>query len=67
MIEGGPTLAASALAAGLVDRFSVYIAPRVLGEGPSLAEAFQGLDVDLEPRSRAPLGEGTLVNYGVGP
>lgn len=67
MIEGGPTLAASALAEDLVDRLHLYLAPRVLGEGPSLAEAFSGLQVDLEPRSRAPLGEGTLVSYGVRP
>lgn len=65
LIEGGPTLAASALAAGLVDRLHLYLAPRVLGEGPSLADAWRGLEVDLEPRSRAPLGEGTLVSYGV--
>lgn len=65
MLEGGPTLAGSALQAGLVDTVHIYIAPRVLGEGPSLAEAWQGLHVELEPRSRAPLGEGTLVTYGV--
>lgn len=65
MVEGGPTLAAALLAAGLVDRWHLYLAPRVLGEGPSLAEALAGVDVDLTPRSRAPLGEGTLVSYGV--
>lgn len=65
LLEGGPTLAASALAAGLVDRLHLYLAPRVLGEGPSLADAWRGLDVELAPRSRSPLGEGTLVSYDV--
>jgi 2,5-diamino-6-hydroxy-4-(5-phosphoribosylamino)pyrimidine 1'-reductase len=65
LVEGGPTLAASWLASGHVDRFTLYTAPRVLGEGPSLAEAFEGLDVDLVPRSRGALGEGLLACYGV--
>jgi diaminohydroxyphosphoribosylaminopyrimidine deaminase/5-amino-6-(5-phosphoribosylamino)uracil reductase len=65
MLEGGPTLAGAALAEGLVDRAHVYIAPRILGGGPCLAEAWDGLAVELEPRSRTALGEGTLVNYGV--
>jgi diaminohydroxyphosphoribosylaminopyrimidine deaminase/5-amino-6-(5-phosphoribosylamino)uracil reductase len=33
MVEGGPTLAAAFLAAGLVDRWVRYEAPRVLGAG----------------------------------
>ena len=33
MVEGGPRLAASFLAAGLVDRWLRYEAPRVLGQG----------------------------------
>jgi riboflavin-specific deaminase-like protein len=65
LVEGGPTLAAALLAAGLVDRWHLYLAPRVLGAGPSLASALEGVETELEPRSRAPLGEGTLVSYGV--
>lgn len=67
LLEGGPTLGASFLAAGLVDRIHVYVAPRILGEGPSLAGALEGVPVTLDPRSRGPLGEGTLISYGVQP
>lgn len=67
LLEGGPTVAASFLEAGMVDRFTLYLAPRILGEGPSLADAFTGIEADLEPRARAPLGEGTLVAYGAAP
>jgi diaminohydroxyphosphoribosylaminopyrimidine deaminase/5-amino-6-(5-phosphoribosylamino)uracil reductase len=33
LLEGGPTLAASFLAAGLVDKLLVFVAPRLAGEG----------------------------------
>lgn len=67
LLEGGPSLAASALQEGLVDRFHLYIAPRVLGEGPSLAAALEDLRLELAPRARFPVGEGTLLSYGVCP
>ncbi len=35
LLEGGPTLAGAFLAAGKVDRILAYIAPVLLGEGPS--------------------------------
>ncbi len=35
LLEGGPTLAAAFLGAGLVDRFVWYLAPKVLGGGPA--------------------------------
>lgn len=35
MVEGGPTLAAAFLSAGLVDRWVQYVAPVVLGAGPT--------------------------------
>ncbi|NUS73662.1 MAG: bifunctional diaminohydroxyphosphoribosylaminopyrimidine deaminase/5-amino-6-(5-phosphoribosylamino)uracil reductase RibD [Corynebacteriales bacterium] len=35
LLEGGPTLAGSMLAAGLVDRVIAYIAPKLLGAGPN--------------------------------
>ena len=35
MVEGGPTLAASFLGAGLVDRWVNFTAPVFLGGGPS--------------------------------
>ncbi len=34
LLEGGPTLAAAFLAAGVVDRVEWYVAPVVLGAGP---------------------------------
>jgi diaminohydroxyphosphoribosylaminopyrimidine deaminase/5-amino-6-(5-phosphoribosylamino)uracil reductase len=40
LLEGGPTLAGSFVAEGLVDRVVGYVAPALLGAGPSvLAEA----------------------------
>ncbi len=36
LLEGGPTLAAAFLAAGLVDEAVVHLAPVLLGSGPSL-------------------------------
>lgn len=36
LLEGGPTLAAAFLRAGLVDRLVGYVAPALLGAGPSL-------------------------------
>jgi diaminohydroxyphosphoribosylaminopyrimidine deaminase/5-amino-6-(5-phosphoribosylamino)uracil reductase len=36
LLEGGPTLAAAFLRAGLVDEAVVHLAPRLLGAGPSL-------------------------------
>ncbi|MEV5706996.1 bifunctional diaminohydroxyphosphoribosylaminopyrimidine deaminase/5-amino-6-(5-phosphoribosylamino)uracil reductase RibD [Actinoallomurus sp. NPDC052274] len=35
LLEGGPTLAGSFVAAGLVDRVVAYLAPRLLGAGPA--------------------------------
>jgi diaminohydroxyphosphoribosylaminopyrimidine deaminase/5-amino-6-(5-phosphoribosylamino)uracil reductase len=35
LLEGGPTLAGAFLAAGLVDRVVAYVAPKLLGAGPS--------------------------------
>jgi diaminohydroxyphosphoribosylaminopyrimidine deaminase/5-amino-6-(5-phosphoribosylamino)uracil reductase len=38
LLEGGPTLAAAFLEAGLVDKLLVFVAPRLSGDGPSLVE-----------------------------
>lgn len=65
LVEGGPTVAASFLREGLVDRFTLYIAPMILAQGPSLPEALSGTQTPLLPRSRVPLGEGVLVAYEV--
>ncbi len=42
LLEGGPRLAASFLAAGLVDRWVQYTAPVVLGDGPSWPSSTSG-------------------------
>src|SRR5207302_4664678 len=34
LLEGGPTLASSFLAAALVDKLVVFVAPKLAGEGP---------------------------------
>jgi diaminohydroxyphosphoribosylaminopyrimidine deaminase / 5-amino-6-(5-phosphoribosylamino)uracil reductase len=60
LLEGGPTLAASFLAADLVDKLLVFVAPTLVGEGPY---AFGALP---EPRalrraSVEPVGEDVLL------
>jgi len=44
MVEGGPTLASSLLADGLVDRWVQFVAPQVLGEGVGWTAAPARLD-----------------------
>ena len=39
LLEGGPTLAASFLAEGLVDKLMVFVAPVLSGDGPGLLTA----------------------------
>jgi diaminohydroxyphosphoribosylaminopyrimidine deaminase/5-amino-6-(5-phosphoribosylamino)uracil reductase len=61
LLEGGPSVAAAFLAAGLVDRLLVFVAPVLAGEGPGLAAALpepQGL-LRLEAR---PVGEDVLLS-----
>jgi diaminohydroxyphosphoribosylaminopyrimidine deaminase/5-amino-6-(5-phosphoribosylamino)uracil reductase len=52
LVEGGPTILASFFRAGLVDEAQVFVAPMMIGEGPSvladlsigdLSEAFSPL------------------------
>ena len=38
LLEGGPTLAAAFLEAGLVDKLLVFVAPRISGDGPGMLE-----------------------------
>ncbi|MFC8192293.1 bifunctional diaminohydroxyphosphoribosylaminopyrimidine deaminase/5-amino-6-(5-phosphoribosylamino)uracil reductase RibD [Cellulomonas sp. NPDC057328] len=65
LVEGGPTLAAAFLAAGVVDEVHAYVAPVLLGAGPAavadlgvrtLADA-----VRLRPVEVVPLGPDVLV------
>jgi diaminohydroxyphosphoribosylaminopyrimidine deaminase/5-amino-6-(5-phosphoribosylamino)uracil reductase len=55
MVEGGPELAASAMAAGVIDKLSLFFAPKIIGGNEArplfggrsvrrLADA-QGLDI----------------------
>ncbi|HET7760512.1 MAG TPA: bifunctional diaminohydroxyphosphoribosylaminopyrimidine deaminase/5-amino-6-(5-phosphoribosylamino)uracil reductase RibD [Gaiellaceae bacterium] len=61
LLEGGPTLATSFLAAGLVDKLLVFVAPTLSGSGP---RAFGELPVPREVRhvSLERLGEDVLVS-----
>ena len=65
LVEGGPTLAAAFLAAGLVDEVRAYVAPVLLGAGPSaLGDLGVGTITDavrLVPREVVPLGPDVLV------
>jgi diaminohydroxyphosphoribosylaminopyrimidine deaminase/5-amino-6-(5-phosphoribosylamino)uracil reductase len=60
LLEGGPTLAAAFLEAGLVDKLLVFVAPRISGEGPGMLEALpRGLELSrLEARQ---IGEDVLL------
>jgi diaminohydroxyphosphoribosylaminopyrimidine deaminase / 5-amino-6-(5-phosphoribosylamino)uracil reductase len=60
LLEGGPALASSFLAAGLVDKLLVFVAPRLSGEGPGpvarLPEPIELLRLTAEP-----VGEDVLL------
>ena len=60
LLEGGPTLAAAFLEAGLVDKLLVFTAPRLSGDGPGMME---GLPTPLElTRMEArPIGGDVLI------
>jgi diaminohydroxyphosphoribosylaminopyrimidine deaminase/5-amino-6-(5-phosphoribosylamino)uracil reductase len=60
LLEGGPTLAAAFLAADLVDKLLIFVAPTVAGAGPPLVASLS------EPRrltrlSARPVGEDVLL------
>jgi diaminohydroxyphosphoribosylaminopyrimidine deaminase/5-amino-6-(5-phosphoribosylamino)uracil reductase len=60
LLEGGPTLAAAFVAADLIDKLLVFVAPTLAGEGPgpiaSLAEPRALRRVTAEP-----IGEDVLL------
>ncbi|WP_456844060.1 bifunctional diaminohydroxyphosphoribosylaminopyrimidine deaminase/5-amino-6-(5-phosphoribosylamino)uracil reductase RibD [Cellulomonas sp. P5_C6] len=71
LVEGGPTLAAAFVRAGLVDEVHAYVAPVLLGAGPSalsdLGVLSIGDAVRLTTRSIIPLGPDVLVVATVDP
>lgn len=62
LLEGGPTLAASMLAAGLVSRVQAYVAPKVFG-GAEAPSPVMGLGV-ADPSRAVRLGTPRLTRLG---
>ncbi len=58
LLEGGPTLATAFLAADLVDKVLVFVAPRLSGAGPALA----GVRAELSRLRAEPVGEDVLLS-----
>ena len=58
LLEGGPTLGSAFLAAGLVDKILLFVAPKVSGEGP----AFAGPALGLTRLSARRVGEDVLLS-----
>ena len=66
LVEGGPTLGAALVEAGLVDRLLVFVAPVLAGEGPhSLADL--AAPVDLTPLRAEPIGDDVLLEAFLSP
>jgi diaminohydroxyphosphoribosylaminopyrimidine deaminase / 5-amino-6-(5-phosphoribosylamino)uracil reductase len=60
LLEGGPTLAASFLAEGLVDKLLVFVAPTLAGEGPGLVAALPSPHT-LSHLTARPVGDDVLL------
>ncbi len=60
LLEGGPTLAAAFLEAGLVDKLLVFVAPKLSGDGPSMLEGLPR-PLELSRMEARPIGEDVLV------
>jgi diaminohydroxyphosphoribosylaminopyrimidine deaminase/5-amino-6-(5-phosphoribosylamino)uracil reductase len=60
LLEGGPTLAAAFLEAGLVDKLLVFTAPRISGDGPGMLEGLPG-PVELTRMEARPIGGDVLI------
>jgi diaminohydroxyphosphoribosylaminopyrimidine deaminase/5-amino-6-(5-phosphoribosylamino)uracil reductase len=60
LLEGGPTLASSFLAAGLVDKLLVFVAPRLSGEGPKLVARLPE-PIELLRLTAEPVGDDLLL------
>jgi diaminohydroxyphosphoribosylaminopyrimidine deaminase / 5-amino-6-(5-phosphoribosylamino)uracil reductase len=60
LLEGGPTLAAAFLEAGLVDKVLVFVAARISGEGPGMLEGMPRA-LELSRLEARPIGEDVLL------
>ena len=60
LLEGGPTLAASFFAEGLVDKLLLFVAPKLSGEGPGLVSALASPVTITRMNSRS-VGEDVLL------
>jgi diaminohydroxyphosphoribosylaminopyrimidine deaminase / 5-amino-6-(5-phosphoribosylamino)uracil reductase len=60
LLEGGPTLAASFLAGGLVDKLLVFVAPRLSGDGPGPVATLPD-PLELRHLSSETVGEDVLL------
>ena len=60
LLEGGPTLAAAFLEAGLVDKLLVFVAPRSPGDGPGMLEGLPR-PLELTRLEARPIGEDVLL------
>jgi diaminohydroxyphosphoribosylaminopyrimidine deaminase/5-amino-6-(5-phosphoribosylamino)uracil reductase len=62
LLEGGPTLAASFLTDGLVDRLLVFVAPVVAGDGPAMTGRLRA-PLDLGEPELERVGEDVLFGW----
>ncbi|HXV58591.1 MAG TPA: dihydrofolate reductase family protein, partial [Gaiellaceae bacterium] len=59
-LEGGPTLATAFVAAGLVDKLLLFVAPRLAGAGPRFLGDLPA-PLELSHVTTEPVGEDVLV------
>jgi diaminohydroxyphosphoribosylaminopyrimidine deaminase/5-amino-6-(5-phosphoribosylamino)uracil reductase len=60
LLEGGPTLATAFLAAGLVDKLLLFVAPILAGDGPRVLGHFEA-PLELLHLRTEPSGEDVLL------
>jgi diaminohydroxyphosphoribosylaminopyrimidine deaminase / 5-amino-6-(5-phosphoribosylamino)uracil reductase len=60
LLEGGPTLATAFLAAGLIDKLLLFVAPVLAGAGPQVFGDFEG-PLELLHLNAEPSGEDVLL------
>lgn len=66
MVEGGSHVLGSFVTQGLFDEFTVFVAPRALGEGPALLALDRGETTFLRFEHAERLGDGVLVTFKPG-